>query len=164
MTTSPSIHTSPGMLRVLVRAAERDLHRLLAEALAPLGVTPAQAEVLAVLAEADATRGLSLHELGARLVCETGSPSRLVQGLVRTGLVAREPAPDDARRITLRLTPAGAERAAQVAGAEAEFQTELRALLADTPVAVVLDGLRRLVAPLPSGRALRLRFGAGTRP
>ena len=148
--------TAPGRLRLLVLALQRDLHRLLGEALATAGVTPAQAEVLAVLA---AQAPLTLHALGERLVCETGSPSRLADGLVRAGLVARAPAPGDGRKVLLRLTPAGEACAAAVAVAEAEFEAELAAMLAGQPVAEVNGTLWRLVRLLPSARALRLRFG-----
>lgn len=145
--------------RYLVLAAQRDGNRLLAEALRPLGVTPAQAEVLAVLA---AWAPLSLHALGERLVCETGSPSRLVAATVSAGWVARRPVADDARRIALALTPAGAALAAQVAAVEQEFLEELEGLLAASPqpapLAALNDTLWRIVAHLPSGKALRLRL------
>jgi MarR family transcriptional regulator, organic hydroperoxide resistance regulator len=144
-----------GELRMLLLAVQRDLHRLLGEALRPLSVTPAQAEVLTVLA---GQAPLSLQALGERLVCETGSPSRLVAGLVRAGLVAREPSADDGRQIALRLTSAGAERAAQVAAAELEFEAEVSGLLAGLPVEDLRDALWRLVRLLPSGKALRLRL------
>jgi MarR family transcriptional regulator, organic hydroperoxide resistance regulator len=55
---------------------------------------------LTVLAEAGP---LSLNELGSLLI----DPSRLVDRLVSAGWVARAAAPDDRRRMTLRLTPAG---------------------------------------------------------
>ena len=50
MTTPLAAGDELERLRLLVLGAQRDLHRLLCEALAPLGVTPAQAEVLGVLA------------------------------------------------------------------------------------------------------------------
>lgn len=143
------------LLRLLVLGAQRDLHRLLGEALAPLGVTPAQAEVLTVLAPRPP---LSLQALGERLVCETGSPSRLVATLVRVGWVRRRAAADDARRIELSLTPAGAALADRVQAAEAELLAELGAVLQGQPPGPVNETLWRLVAHLPAGRALRLRL------
>lgn len=144
-------------LRLLVLALQRDLHRALGDALRPLGVTPAQAEVLAVLA---AQAPLSLQALGERLVCETGSPSRLVDGLVRAGWVARLPDPDDGRQVRLGLTPAGQAQAAAVAAVEADFEAELAGLLAGQPVRQANEALWRLARLLPSGRALRRRFAA----
>ena len=72
--------TSRGMetieeLRYLVLGAQREGARSLAELLQPAGLTAAQAEVIAVLRDAD--RPLTVREVGDRLVCEGGSPSRL---------------------------------------------------------------------------------------
>src|SRR6266700_3672007 len=74
-------------LRYLVLAAQRDGNRALAARLRPLDLTPAQAEVLTVLAGAD--RPLTVRQIGEQLVCEPGSPSRLVASLVTAGLLAR---------------------------------------------------------------------------
>jgi DNA-binding MarR family transcriptional regulator/predicted GNAT family acetyltransferase len=46
-------------------------------------------------------------ELRTRLDMDAGQLSRLVTRLEEQGLVAREPSPGDARRLRLRLTPAG---------------------------------------------------------
>jgi MarR family transcriptional regulator, organic hydroperoxide resistance regulator len=145
--------------RYLVLATQRDGQRLLAEALRPLGVTPAQAEVLSVLAR---RAPLSLHALGERLVCETGSPSRLVAAMVAAGWLARRSAPDDARRILFSLTPAGSALATQAAAVEAEFLVELESLLAGAPLGALNAALWRVVSPLPAGKALRLRLAEET--
>src|SRR4051795_75888 len=71
-------------LRYLVLGAQREGARVLAELLRPIGLTAAQAEVLAVLR--DAAGPLTVREIGERLVCETGSPSRLVATVVSSGL------------------------------------------------------------------------------
>ena len=62
-------------LRYLLLAAQREGNRFLADALEPLGLTPSQAEALRVLQD---WQPLALVELGGLLVCEQGSPSRLV--------------------------------------------------------------------------------------
>ena len=62
-------------LRYLVLAAQREGNRKLSRDLDAIGLTPAQAEVLLVLAEREP---LTLVELGRCIVCETGSPSRIV--------------------------------------------------------------------------------------
>src|SRR5882757_9701174 len=79
-------------MRYLILAAQREGNRLLSDYIRPLGLTPAQAEVLSVLHEA---QPLSLIEVGERLICETGSPSRLVDGLVKAGLVESNPSTTD---------------------------------------------------------------------
>ena len=100
-------------LRYLILAVQREGSRRLAARLRDAGLTPAQAEVLDVLRD---RAPLSLAELGRLLVCETGSPSRLVDALVQRGLVARTPSPQDRRVVSLTLTEAGREAQAASAG------------------------------------------------
>src|SRR5215207_2860870 len=103
-------------LRYRVLAIQRDGNRQLAALLKPLGVTPAQGEVLRVLAEA--VGPLTVKQVGERLVCEPGSPSRLVSSLVHAGLVERRADPGDARASTLTLTKTGERTATKVRGVE----------------------------------------------
>ena len=155
-------------LRYLVLAAQREGARALADVLRPLGLTPAQAEVLTVVRTA--SRALSVREIGERLVCETGSPSRLLASLVGAGLVdgARDPA--DGRITRLSLTATGRRVAAQAHAAEQDFHRGLAAGLPQgQALDVVVEFLRELVATSPSGRALSRRreqvdraAGAGT--
>src|SRR5215467_6224124 len=105
-------------LRYLILAAQREGSRLFAEQIRPLGLTPSQAEVLSVLYEA---QPLSLIELGDRLVCESGSPSRLVDGLVKAELVERIPSTSDQRKVSLSLTPRGEQLYLRVAEVEQLF-------------------------------------------
>lgn len=91
-------------LRYTILAVQREGNRLLAAQLRPVGVTPAQAEVLTVV---DAWGPLYLRRLGGLLVCEAGSPSRLVASLVAKGLLERSPDPEDRRRLAIRVTATG---------------------------------------------------------
>jgi DNA-binding MarR family transcriptional regulator len=80
-------------IRLSARQAERDL-----------GISGAQLFVLQKLAERPAE---SLNDLAERTLTHQSSVSVVVQRLVDRGLVARERSGEDARRIELRLTPAG---------------------------------------------------------
>jgi MarR family transcriptional regulator, organic hydroperoxide resistance regulator len=142
-------------LRYLILAAQREGNRFLAEALQPLGLTPSQAEALRVLQD---WQPLALIELGSLLVCEQGSPSRLVAGLVAAGLVVREPSPDDKRKIVLTLTPRGEAAARQVAEIETALYAMLTAQLSDQQIAAILPALRGLVTGRPAGNALARRL------
>ncbi len=146
-------------LRFLVLAAQRDGNRALAALLRPAGVTPAQAEVLRVLDAASAP--LTVKQIGERLVCEPGSPSRLVSSLVDAGLVARRTHSADARASELELTPSGRERAQAVADVEASFYDDLRARLtvADDDLETVLLVLRQISGDGASATALNRRLG-----
>src|SRR5207249_3081438 len=87
-----------------IKAIQREIERRTNEVLQPLGVTAAQADALAVIAQAGP---VSLGELGDLLIAEGGHPSRLVDRLVEAGLVERRAADSDRRRIELSLTARG---------------------------------------------------------
>jgi DNA-binding MarR family transcriptional regulator len=143
-------------VRYLILALQREGDRRFAESLRPLGITPAQAEVLRVL---KAHAPVSLIGLGELLICETGSPSRLVQGLVEAGLIERTPSPSDKRMVTLRLTAAGENVAAQVADAEAHLHETIAGALPEGQLAALLSPLRALAAGTVGGGALERRAG-----
>src|ERR1043165_1893512 len=88
-------------LRYLFLAVQREGNRALTDALASLDLTPAQAEVLQVLEQYES---LTLVELGERLVCENGSPSRLVNSMVDKGLVQKTTSETDRRASKLTLS------------------------------------------------------------
>ena len=144
-------------LRYIVLAAQRDGNRALAAQLRPLGLTPAQAEVLTVLARS--ARPLTVREVGDRLVCEPGSPSRLVASLATAGLIDRTVDPRDARAWTLELSAHGRQAAEDVARVEAGFHHQLRAALPsrrDTEAA--LRVLRAIASDGASAAALKRRL------
>ncbi|WAL65990.1 MarR family transcriptional regulator [Amycolatopsis cynarae] len=142
-------------LRYLILAVQREGNRLLAARLRPLGLTPAQAEALGLLA---AREPLSLTGLGELLVCESGTnPSRIVDRLVGAGLVTREIDPGDRRHVLLRLTPEGRALARKVAAVEDKLHETLKKLAGDRPLAPALDLLRALAEHFPAGQALARR-------
>jgi len=142
-------------LRYLILGIQREGNRILADELRPLGLTPSQAEVLTVLAR---HQPLSLSGLGELLVCETGNnPSRLVDRLVRAGLVDREPEPGDRRQVNLTLTPAGRRLTRKVAAAEARLHQILDRMLDGQPTDGAIAVLRALARQLPVGHALEAR-------
>lgn len=144
-------------VRYLVLAAQREGNRMLAAALRPLGVTPAQGEVLRLLAE---RQPLTLSGLGALLVCESGgNPSRLVDRLVAAGLVRREEGAEDRRHVQLTLTPAGHRTARGVTEAEADLNARIAQAAAGHDLDAVRGFLRALVANQGAGQALARRSG-----
>lgn len=142
-------------LRYLILAAQREGSRLYAERVRPLGLTPSQAEVLSVLHEA---QPLSLIEVGERLVCETGSPSRLVNGLVQAGLVERMASATDQRKVSLTLTARGKEAYAQVIEVEQQFNALVSGWNDQAGLDAAMSALWQFVRDLPSGRALAKRL------
>ncbi len=147
-------------IRYLILAAQREGNRQLAQQLRPLGITPAQAEVIRLLAD---RQPLSLGELGELLVCESGSnPSRLIDRLVGTGLVHRTEAAADRRRVELTLTSDGEQVATHVADVEERLYAHIDTVAAAQDADAVLGFLRVLVAGQPSGQALARRGAAAT--
>lgn len=142
-------------LRYLILAVQREGNRLLADALRPFHLTPSQAEALRILQDHEP---LSLIALGDLLVCETGSPSRLVQGLVEVGLIERIPSATDKRMVTLTLTGEGKEMAAKVAAIESQFYEAFSGIVKETPLPEVLGLLWRVVEGRPAGMALARRI------
>ncbi len=142
--------------RYLVLAAQREGNRALAAALKAHDLTPSQAEAIAVLR--DARRPLTVREIGQRLVCEGGSPSRLMSTLAHKGLVESSSDPMDGRITLLTLTAAGNAAAGAVSQVEHDLYATLALLVDEDQVDAALPVLRALVAPLPTGEALQRRI------
>jgi DNA-binding MarR family transcriptional regulator len=142
--------------RYLVLAAQREGARALATALKEHDLTPSQAEAIAVLR--DAARPLTVREIGQRLVCEGGSPSRLMSTLATKGLVESTTGSPDRRATLLSLTSAGIDAARVVRQIEQDLYSALSFVVGDDQVAAALPVLRALVAQLPAGQALQRRI------
>jgi DNA-binding MarR family transcriptional regulator len=98
--------TQSDLSRVLdsIRAIVRTLRLSGRAAEQSLGVNGAQLFVLQKLAEEPAE---SLAELASRTRTDPSSVSVVVSRLVARGLVSRESSAEDARRVTIALTPSG---------------------------------------------------------
>jgi MarR family transcriptional regulator, organic hydroperoxide resistance regulator len=142
-------------LRYLILAAQREGNRMLIEALRPLNLTPAQAEVLRVLQE---YQPLSLIALGKLLVCETGSPSRLIKGLVEADLVKRVISETNNRMVILTLTEKGWEQAEHVRHKEMAFYKYLSQVNDQHALEETIKLLWRFVEGRTAGEALARRI------
>jgi DNA-binding MarR family transcriptional regulator len=143
-------------LRYLMLAVQREGNRTLTDALRPLELTPAQAEVLRVLQE---FQPLSLIALGELLICESGSPSRLVNGMVEAGLIERVTSTTNRRMVTLTLTEKGQERAERVREVEQMMYRTITALLEGVTLQDIQAILWRFIQGRPAGDALARRTG-----
>ena len=137
-----------------IKAGQRFLERMSNEAMRPLGITGAQADALTVIGQAGP---LSLKELGELLIAEAGHPSRLIDRLVEAGLVEREAASDDRRRIVLKLTPAGRKLERRIERTRKQVIVAGRQLLGDLDVEEVMPVVRQLLALTPYGELLERR-------
>lgn len=143
-------------LRYLVLALQREGNRELSEMLKPMSLTPAQAEVLQVL---DQFEKLTLSELGERLVCETGSPSRLVNHMVKNGYLLKTTDPQDRRAVNLSLSEKGLGLMPDLNALENAYNQAVAELADNLPIPLetALELFRGLVADTPAGKAVILR-------
>jgi DNA-binding MarR family transcriptional regulator len=133
-------------------------------------------EVLDVLA---GHQPVTLAELGRLLICEQGSPSRLVDSLVQRDLVSRAPHGQDRRAVLLELTAEGrdlAGRLGEATGRLTAAETEtlvglLRTLLASRVLSPVERTLGRMAdehprrpGPAPARPRRRERRAGHTHP
>ena len=92
-----------GLVNMLLAAAW--LNDRLDRALAPLGLTHAQYNVLRILR--GAPDGLPRREIACRLIDRAPDVTRLIDRLARRGLVTRSPGKEDRRQAVARLTARG---------------------------------------------------------
>lgn len=137
--------------RYVALAFVREGWRMLQQELTPLELTPPRAEVLRVLGESGP---LTLKRLGELLVCETGSPSRLVHALVELDLVERTPDPEDRRSVRLCLTSAGKKANRAVIDIERKFDEQLSDHLSERTARTFNKALRAFIRETASGHAL----------
>jgi DNA-binding MarR family transcriptional regulator len=76
------------------------------DALAPFGITPAQFGLLRRVGDGEVP---SLTELASRLRCTNANITRLVENMVKAGLIEKLRHPSDQRIVLIRLTALGAE-------------------------------------------------------
>jgi len=121
------------------------LRRINGRALAPLGISTAQAYPLVIIAQND---GIRQGELADRLDIEGPTLVRTLDQLGALGLVDRRTDPADQRARTLHLTPAGEALAARVEPVLYDTRARLLAGVPDEDLEVclrVFDALRTSV-------------------
>lgn len=120
----------------------QSLRRINGRALAPLGISTAQAYPLVLIAQND---GIRQGELAERLDIEGPTLVRTLDQLGGMGLVDRRPDPGDQRARTLHLTPAGEALSQRVEPVLYSTRARLLAAVADDEIDVclrVFDALR----------------------
>ncbi len=93
----------------LAKASQNSV-RFWGQRVAPLGVTAAQAMVMLFLFDQDS---ITSKELGERAQLDSATLTGIIDRLEAQGFVVRAEHPDDRRAISVRLTEAGRETAAQ---------------------------------------------------
>jgi DNA-binding MarR family transcriptional regulator len=106
-----------------------------------LGISAPRLSVLSVLVFAGPKR---IGDLARIEQVEPPTMSRLVDGLVRDGLVVREPDPDDARAVQVRATPTGGRTLKRGRAKRVETLRTTLAALSPIELAALDDGVEVL--------------------
>lgn len=142
-------------LRYLVLAAQREGNRALNRQLAEIGLTASQFEIILVLSQYGP---ITLKELGELIVCETASPSRIVDTLVRRGLVERSIHATDRRAVALQLTEEGHDLVPQLSAIDRAMDEGARAMFTSSEMMGLVSALRTYLEGTESGAVLDRRF------
>lgn len=140
--------------RYFILAAQRSGQKLFKRLLQPEDITPSQAEVISILAR---NQRITLKELGNLLICEDGSPSRLINRMVKEELISRTPSDDDGRSVKLALTAKGMEKHLHIQRVEQELYNRLEGLYSPSVLHEMNDRLEKLLQETPDYLALQKR-------
>ena len=141
----PTLATDDGEIAPVFNSLRRlvhSLHNASRDTERRLGVTGAQ---LFVLTQLRATPSLSINALAERTMTHQSTVSVVVRRLVRRKLVRKVRATDDARRVELTLTPAGAALLKRAPEAVQVRLARAIAALDATDRGVIARGLQQLV-------------------
>ncbi|MGW7679396.1 MarR family winged helix-turn-helix transcriptional regulator [Kribbella sp. NPDC054772] len=131
--------------RIMTLAGE--LNETTRRVLRELGLTTAEFDVIVSLRRGGAPYRQKPSDLSRNLLLSSGGTSNVTNGLVRRGLVVREPDPDDGRGTQIRLTPEGISLAEQAVKASSAAHHELWAGLPEETVEQAAKALRELNRP-----------------
>lgn len=141
-------------LRYLILAIQREGNRQLTEVLRAVNLTASQAEVMLVLHQ---YQPMTLVELGERLVCEAGSPSRLVKTMAEAGWIEKLPNQKDGRAVLLHLTPAANAILPALNQINQQFNASIADAFGDDAIGILLEHLWPFAHGTNSGQALLRR-------
>lgn len=128
-------------------AATRAMTRTFRVSLEPLGLTYPQYLVLLVLWEKD---GLSVKEIGTKLMLDSGTLTPLLKRLEAMGLLNRERDRDDEREVRITLTKEGLR--IREAARDARRYVERRMQMSEKDLNALRDDVMGLVERLEPGR------------
>lgn len=137
------LSSHPEEFRYLILALQRQGSRQLNKSLSSLGLTNSQAEVIEVLGQHGP---LSTKEVGQFLICESGSPSRLLAALAHKGWSVPAQSTEDKRLTLHALSPAGRDVLARIEDKKRAFDEEMAAQLLAAIGAEKTVGLEQLAA------------------
>ncbi len=132
-------------LGALIAAARRRTSQVILERVSEHRISAQQFWMIITIQE---TPGISQVEIAERTLSDTASISRALSNLTDRGLVETAPNPEDRRRTSVRLTPAGGRLASELAPVARELRSALVDGMSPTEVSSLGTLLERLIANL----------------
>lgn len=127
-----------------IRSAAQWLKERSSELVKPLGLTLSQYNVLKVLIKDD-KNPVSIHDIQESMLFKSSNVTRIIDRLLKKGLVIKEQCTFNRRKVCIEITPKGREQFYEVERAMQEFYSNLTAKLsrdeAET-IARILNKLR----------------------
>ncbi|HTA16704.1 MAG TPA: MarR family transcriptional regulator [bacterium] len=128
---------------------KRAVNLLVVQELKPLGFGSKQASVLRYLA---AHRSCSHADLARHTITDPAAAGRIVDALIRRGLIARKEHPSDRRRWMLSLSPQGLRAAERIAAVFKRVAGDLAAPLNSRERLALVASLDKITASLSPGK------------
>lgn len=156
---APSRHPAELLPYLLNRTTSR-VNQLWRRALRPHGLTDARWQVLSVLTEFDGSR---VGTIAAMIGLEQPAASRVIDQMVRDGLVARRPAAADSRVVQVRITSVGRRLHEELLPEATDYVQDLVAGLSPADIATMTELLGRMLDNVEmAGNHIENRLETGT--
>ena len=146
----PELETEALQIAARVFRLQRALSRTAAARLKELSLNEGEFSVLSALRRTEPPHELTPTELHRTLLLSTGAMTHRLDRLERSGHIVRLPDAVDRRRVTVRLTPSGAEAVDLAMDAYTETLTKLLAVSDDQHRTQLNTALRELLCQLES--------------
>lgn len=140
--------------RYIILATQRLGSRLLQEEYKKIGISSSQSEVIQVLKEWEP---ISLKKLGELLLCEEGSPSRLIDRMVKAGFINKYRSEEDSRYVLLELSEKGRKIYEEIVRIDQEFYKKLETIFSEDEMKQVNQLLSKFLMQYPVCQTLRGR-------
>lgn len=147
-TVRPDLDVGPMEVIGRVSRLSRLVDRRLAENFARHGIEAWMYDVLATLRRSGKPYELTAGDLGEHTMITTGAMTNRIDRLEERGLVERDTAPDDRRKVIVRLTPAGLALVDEIAVGHLNVEREILSSLTDRQRGQLVDTLRTLLLGL----------------
>lgn len=147
-TVRPDLDVTPMEAIGRVSRLSRLVDRRLAENFARHGIEAWMYDVLATLRRSGSPYELTAGDLVNQTMITSGAMTNRIDRLEGLGLVERDSAPDDRRKVVVRLTPEGLRLVDEVAAGHLATEQEILASLTERQKEQFIDLLRRLLLGL----------------